>query len=124
VSARIVLVHDDAEFLQQVAAALRTAGHVVADFTDPMPALGALEEVREAALLITRIAFGPGKINGVALARMARLRRPGIKLLFLALPGAEHHAEGLGEVLLLPTGAAELVEAAGRLLSPVGENRE
>lgn len=120
--ARIVFVHDDPAFTEPAASALGAAGHTVAAFTDPMQALNALEAAREAELLITRIDFGPGKINGIALARMARFRRRGIRVLFMAPSGMEKHAAGLGELLPQPTDVADLIEAAGRLLQPLGQS--
>jgi hypothetical protein len=47
----------------------------------------------------TRVDFGAGKQNGVALARMLKLKRPDVTILFLALPDHRVHAEGVGEFL-------------------------
>jgi hypothetical protein len=60
--------------------ALRSGGHEVRAFTDPMSALGALDEAKRVEVLITR-GFPPGQPNGVAIARTARLKRPGVKIL-------------------------------------------
>jgi len=67
-------------------------------------------------LLITRVEFAPGKPHGVALARMARLKLPGIKVLFTALPQYAEHAEGLGAFLPTPVDVADLVAVVERLL--------
>jgi DNA-binding NtrC family response regulator len=84
--ARVVVVHDEREFVDEVATALRSAGHEVATFPDPIAAWDALEAARQTEVLLTRVLFQPGKSNGVALARMARTNRPGIRVLFTALP--------------------------------------
>ena len=51
-----------------------------------MAALDALENAQRVEVLITRVRFPPGKPNGIALALMARHKRPGIKVLFTARP--------------------------------------
>ena len=47
VPGHVILVHDDPSFIEEAAAALRTAGHDVATFIEPMEALNALEKSRE-----------------------------------------------------------------------------
>src|SRR5215472_17056324 len=66
------MVHDDAEFVEGAAAALRLAGHKVDMFREPMEALIALETA-QFEILITRARFPVGQPNGVALAQMARM---------------------------------------------------
>jgi DNA-binding NtrC family response regulator len=75
--ARIVLAHDDPSFVADTVKALRAAGYEVAAFTDTMLALDALETARRVEVLITRVRFAAGMPNGVALSRMARVKRPG-----------------------------------------------
>ena len=79
--ARIVAVHDDLDFVDKLAAILRSEGHDVAAFSDPLAAWDALAG---ADLLTTRAQYPPGKSNGFALARMARSKRPEIRVLFTA----------------------------------------
>jgi hypothetical protein len=67
-------------------------------------------------VLITRVRFPPKKPNGIALALMARHKRPGIKVLFTARPEFAQHAEGVGEFMSVPIDLTELVAAVGRLL--------
>jgi DNA-binding response OmpR family regulator len=110
--ARIVFVHDDPEFNERGTIALRAAGYDVASFTDPMLALDALDEARTVELLITRIILPAGKPDGLALSRMARLRRPQIHILLMATAEAKHLTRGWGEYLPLPATAEELVIAA------------
>jgi DNA-binding NtrC family response regulator len=120
--AQVVLVHDDPLFVEEGATALCAAGYEVAAFTDPMLALNALDAARTIELLITRITYPPGKPNGLALARMARTRRPQIRILLMAIPEAERHAKGWGEHLPLPATIAELVEATQRAFESESPN--
>ena len=98
-------------------AALRNVAHDVAPFVDPSIALEALMGAETVEVLITCIQVPPGKPNGVALARIARLRRSGIKVLFAADPEDARHAEGLGAFLPMPVDIVELVATVGRLLA-------
>jgi len=122
-TARLFIVHDDPSFSQEVRAALEAAGHTVADFDDPMVALDALESAHQIELLITRANFGPGKLNGIALARMARIKQPDVRVLFTAISEYESHAEGLGEFLPAPVHVDDVVEVAERLLQSPSENQ-
>ena len=117
-TARIFIVHDDSEFSADVRSALEAAGHAAATFDDPMVALDALEAAQQMELLITRASFGPGKLNGIALARMVRFKRPSVRVVFTAGTEYESHAEGLGELLPAPVGVDDVVEMVERLLQP------
>jgi DNA-binding NtrC family response regulator len=114
--ALVVVVHDEPKFSKQTVEALRLAGYEVAAFIDPMAALDALENAQRVEVLITRVRFPLGKPNGIALALMARHKRPGIKVLFTARPEFARHAEGVGEFMPVPIDLTELVAAVGRLL--------
>jgi DNA-binding NtrC family response regulator len=112
----VVLVHDELEFVDQLTEALSLAGYDVATFVDPMAALNALDAAHSLEILITRVDFGPGKLTGAALARMARLKRPGIRVLFPALPEFAEYAEGLGKFMPLPVSVPDVVDAVRRML--------
>jgi DNA-binding NtrC family response regulator len=109
--ANIILVHDDHEFIEQAAAALRLAGHKVVMFGEPMKALNALET----EILITRGRFPVGQPNGAALARMARMNQPLIKVLFTVAAENAEYTEGLGETVIAPIDIPELVATVGKL---------
>jgi DNA-binding NtrC family response regulator len=119
--ARIVVVHDDQEFTDQLAVALRSAGHDVATFPDPLASWGALEAARLIEVLVTGMEYAPGRSNGLALARMARSKRPQIKVLFADLPEYAAHAADLGEFLAMPVSVEDTIEAITRLLD--GQNK-
>jgi hypothetical protein len=71
--------------------------------------------------LVTRMEFAPGKSNGLALARMARSKRPQIKVLFTALPEYADHADDLGDFLPMPLSVEDAIEAITGLLD--GQNK-
>src|SRR5215470_7617430 len=96
---RILLVDDDLAFGAAAAGALRSAGFEVFVAPDYRLALEELESSRPIDLLITDIVM-PERVNGVALSRMARMRRQDLKVMYLSaydIPGAEE--EALGPIL-------------------------
>ena len=115
---RIVLVHDDLEFGIQLTAALTMAGYLVMAFTDPMRALDRLDADPHVKMLITRAQFPAGKPNGITLARMARVKRAGIRVLLVAKPEYSSHAEGSGAFMPTPIGVHDVVARVNRLLQP------
>ena len=118
---RVVVVHDGLDFAEQTATTLREiVGFNAAPFDDPMAALDTLEKARSIELLVTCVEFQPGKPNGIALALMARTKRPGIKVLLTGPLELAHHAEGIGHFMAAPVSVAEIVAAAVRLLQTDG----
>ena len=113
----IVLVHDDPGFANPALAALRAAGYDAVGFQDSMSAIDALEHPKRIELLITRVRYPSGTPNGVALACMARLKRPGIKVLFTSFPEVRQHTDGIGEFLPRPLSSDELLETVARMLT-------
>jgi DNA-binding NtrC family response regulator len=69
--ARIVVAHDDPEFVGDTVTALWDAGYEVVSFADSMSALDALEAAQHVEMLITRVLFPEGTPNGVTLGRSA-----------------------------------------------------
>ena len=70
--ARIVVVHDG-PCLERMISGLSQRGHDVRGYSDPLAALSALEDARRVEVLLTRLHFGPGKSNGVALETLEDL---------------------------------------------------
>ena len=96
---RILLVDDDEVFREATAAVLRAAGYEVRPAPDFRLALEILESDEAIDLFLVDIVM-PDRVNGLALARMARLRRPDIKIMYVSgydLPGIE--AEALGPII-------------------------
>jgi hypothetical protein len=113
--ARIVLVHDDAEFVAQAVTALRAEGWDTKGYATSAGAILALDEALLIELLITKIEFDAGTPHGISLALMARTKRPAIRVLFTADPELKKHTEGIGELLPPSISVPELVQKVGLL---------
>jgi CheY-like chemotaxis protein len=115
--AHILFVDDDPVFRETTSKVLRDAGFEVNSAEDFRLALELLEKPQPVDLLVTDIVM-PQRVNGLALARMARMRRPGLKILYLTgydLPGAER--EALGTVLHKPIDNDALIAAVERAIA-------
>lgn len=110
---------DDEAFCYAAAKALRSAGFVVSLAPDHHLALQILDGPEPLDLLITDVVM-PGGINGFALARMARMRR--LELSVLYVTGYDQPMEeGIGKVLRKPISLDTLVaEARNALAGPHG----
>ena len=115
--ARIVIVHDDEEFTRDTVAALQSAGHDVMVFKDPLLAHDAIEAAQRVEVLITRVMFPTGRSNGASLARMARSKRPGLKVLFVAREEYRSLVEGLGAFLPLLASAERVAAKVEAMLA-------
>ena len=115
---RIVVVHDDQEFGASIGAALNAAGYEVTRFPDSMSAIMALDAAQSIELLITGIGFPKGTPHGVTLARMARVKKTGAQVLFVAREEYREDAEGVGEFLAMPARVVDIVATAERMLAP------
>jgi DNA-binding NtrC family response regulator len=120
--ARIVVVLDDPGIADQIAAAFADAAYDAMAFANPMTALDALEKAERTDLLITSPNFAPGQPNGVALARMTRWRRPGLKVLFIGPDDVAKHTVGVGEFMPSEVTVPQVVERAMQLLEPDNKN--
>ena len=99
--------------------ALRQASYDVAAFASSMAALDALEAQR-VEILITGVEFPEDQPNGVALGLMARLKRAGVKVLFVGRMESVEYTEGVGELLVAPVTGADVVERVGEMLVTQG----
>jgi CheY-like chemotaxis protein len=116
-TARILLVDDDLAFGEAIAGVLRVAGFEVFLAPDYRLALEDLESTRPIDLLITDIVM-PKRVNGVALSRMARMRRPDLKVIYLTaydIPGVE--ADAIGPVLCKTVDDEQLIAEVRRVLA-------
>jgi CheY-like chemotaxis protein len=114
---RILVVDDDSVFGDATARVLRAAGFEVFLAPDYRLALEDLESTRPIDLLITDIVM-PDRVNGVALSRMARMRRPELKVIYLTaydIPGVEDDA--IGPVLRKPIDDERLLANVRRVLA-------
>ncbi|HEX2939415.1 MAG TPA: PAS domain S-box protein [Rhodopila sp.] len=120
---RSVLVVDDESMVRTlIVAALTDHGHVVTEAEDAASALALLAQGHAVDILVTDLAM-PGDMDGLALIREARLRRPNLPALLLtghtgdAGEGALTEAAGSGPFALLhkPV-SADRIEAHVRIL--------
>ena len=117
VKSHILLVEDDETCREAYIRILRKAGYDVSSATDFRVALEVLEAERPVDLLMVDIVM-PGSVNGIALSRMARMRRRDIKVLYVTgyrIPGVERAA--LGPILQKPVDDALLVSEVARALA-------
>jgi CheY-like chemotaxis protein len=113
----ILLVDDDEGFREALGAQLRSAGYAVRLAPDYRLALEILESDAPVDLLLLDIVM-PERVNGLALGRMARLRRREIKILYLSgydVAGLDR--EALGTILRKPVTNDELLEEVQRTLA-------
>ncbi len=106
----ILLVDDDQASCIALSQILRRAGFNVSSAIGFQAALEILESDRPLDLLVADIVM-PDGINGIALSRMARLRRRNLKVVYVTgydVPGASR--EALGPILRKPIDEALLIE--------------
>ena len=115
--APVVVIFDDLEVREQMVNSLHEASLEVVSFSDPMRALDAIEATGQARVVVTRIDFGTGRLNGVALARMVKLKQPMVEVVFVGRPQNAEHIKGDGEFVPLPLDPQALVEAVRRRLA-------
>jgi CheY-like chemotaxis protein len=114
---QILLVEDDEVFRDATAAMLRSAGYAVQGAPDYRQALEILESDERIDLLITDVVM-PDRVNGLALSRMARMRRLGLPVIYISgydIPGFEH--EALGALLRKPISDELLLAEIAKTLS-------
>src|SRR5690242_1036467 len=83
VAGHVLLVDDDEAFSYVAARALELAGFEVLTAPDHRLALEILEGSQPLDLLITDLVM-PDRVNGFALARMGRMKRLGLKILYVS----------------------------------------
>jgi DNA-binding NtrC family response regulator len=124
VAALIAVVHNDSDMRELMVLTLRAAGHSAVGIEDPLRALETIEADSCFRALVTGFDFGSGKLNGVALARMLRLARPGFKIVFVGSPENAEHAERIGEFLPLPLDVDHLVHIVSSFLPEASSTDE
>ena len=109
--ATILLVEDD-EILRLTAAHhLEKAGYTVIAMAKSNEALDQLDLGRHIDLAVIDICMPRGQVNGLALARMARWRRPGLPVVFVTGYPEVLEAETIPEpVFLKPVDLGKLTD--------------
>ncbi len=113
---RIVIFHDDPDFLTRLADVLRRAGYAVLAYGDSGAAWDAISADTPIDLLITRLVGPAGKVPGLSLAQRLRYRVLAVHILFVDLPEYASFADGLGDILPAPVTPEEVARAATRIL--------
>jgi CheY-like chemotaxis protein len=116
----ILVVDDDEAFREATTSILRSAGYEVWVAPDHRLALEILEGDNPIDLLLVDIVM-PDRVNGLALARMARLRRPNVSVIYISgydIPGLQE--EVLGPVIRKPIDDNLLLDATARALWRTG----
>jgi DNA-binding NtrC family response regulator len=114
--APVIVVHPDLNTRNLALSTLRAAGLEVVGFDDPTAMLDIVETDGRARVLVTSVNFAPGKLNGVALVRMLKYKRQGMKAVFLATPEDADDVDTEGVILQQPLDAAALTDTVARLL--------
>jgi DNA-binding NtrC family response regulator len=118
--APVLVVHQDAEICSQMLGALRAAQCEAAGFHSSMTALNAIENGSRARVLVTQVDFGAGTLNGDALARMLRLKRPKIKVVYVDHAENQRHITVGGPFLPYPIDLNALTKTVRHLLTAGG----
>ena len=114
--ARILIVDDDDLLRHAIARSVRSAGYDALHAADYRQALEILSAGKpEIALLLVDVYLPT--INGLALARMARLKRIGIKVAYLTAKDFPWH-EAIGPVIRKPVDPAILLKVVRAELAP------
>lgn len=109
--ATILLVEDD-EILRQVTAHhLEKAGFMVIAAGKSNEALDELDLGRQVDLAVIDVCMPRGQVNGLAFARMARWRRPGLPIVFVTGYPEVLEAEAIQEpIFLKPVDLTQLAD--------------
>src|ERR1700722_1807838 len=119
----VLFVDDDESWSHAAGEILRRAGYQVSLAPDYRKALEILESDAPVALLLADIVI-PKRINGVALGRMARMRRRSLPLLYMTgydIPGLSEETQD--PVLRKPISEGDLLAAVARALAGCATDR-
>jgi CheY-like chemotaxis protein len=122
----ILLVDDDRDVRVTLSEMLRSAGHEVIEADGGIAALTVIEAAGSLDLLLTDVVM-PG-LNGFNLARMAIVKRPSLKLLYLTAFAetelvARDTGSRYGRMLTKPIAIGALLAEIAAALSTAGGNR-
>lgn len=111
----ILLVDDDESFRYATKKLLTDAGFTVTAAEDYRDALSAINGTDPLDLLLTDIVM-PNRVNGFALARMARMRRSGLPVLYMTAFDVPT-SEAEGKVLRKPISDTDLLNEVKQALA-------
>ena len=109
--ATILLVEDDDILRRTAAHRLEKAGYTVIAAGKSNEALDELDSGRRIDLAVIDVCMPRGQVNGLAFARMARWRRPGLPIVFVTGYPEVLEAEAIHEpVFLKPVDLGQLTD--------------
>ena len=118
--ASILLIEDDIELASALSESLTLAGHQVTTALDGWSALRTLDIDMQIDLLLTDLVMPAGQPHGLALARMARHKRPGLAVIFMT-GHAEFVDEAAGDkILMKPVRTAVVLDEIAASLHATG----
>lgn len=106
-TSRILVVEDDDATRYLTSRMLAEGGYDVAQAHDFRDALPVLEDGNPISLMLTDLVM-PG-VNGFALARMARMRRHSLKVVYMTAYDHVPSGEAVGPIMRKPIGAEALL---------------
>ena len=117
----VLVVDDDVEELEALVEIVRSGGHRTVKARSGTAALDILDGETEVDLMVTDIMM-PG-LNGFNLARMARMRRSGLKILYVTgfheqTDAMRDSGQRFGKLLLKPLRSADLLREVDVALRP------
>jgi CheY-like chemotaxis protein len=114
----ILVVEDDEALGYMLVRHLQVAGYDATGVTSTMAALTMLDAKPEIALVLADLVMPKGQPNGLALGRMARMRRQDMKLVFITGYDLEFGDLPLpGRLFRKPLDVPALLSEIGTLLS-------
>jgi len=115
--APVVVVHQQLDTRRMLISTVRDAGYEVAGFADPIKALDAIETGSRARVLVTRLDFGPGKLNGIALARMIRHKGLDVQVVFVGRADKARYLDSTEAFVPHPVDLNAVADAVRRALA-------
>ena len=115
--AHILIVEDDSACREALGQVLQREGYGVSLTADFREALEILDSDQQVDLMVADIVM-PDRVNGIALSRMARLRRRDLKVIYITgyhIPGADR--EALGPILRKPVDDKALIDEVAHALT-------
>jgi CheY-like chemotaxis protein len=113
----ILVVEDDYACREALGQVLQREGYGVSLTADFREALEILDSDQQVDLMLADIVM-PDRVNGIALSRMAKLRRRKLKVIYLtgySIPGADR--EALGPILRKPVDDQVLIDEVANVLA-------
>ncbi len=116
-SVRVVVVLRDRALAEVTASTLLAHGIEAIAFGRPTAALQELEQSRTTDVLVTSADFQPGSPKGISLARVTRLRRPLLKVIFVDRQEVAGDVAGeSNDFVRTPATGLEVARAVARLI--------